>query len=82
VQWWTGYKIPKGGKTSYLYIAIGTILIQSNTCLSVMAPSLYRLFLSAEAPPALEKDLPISVLQNCIKLTNEPPEGLKVNFHI
>lgn len=38
----------------------------------------YRLFLSAEPPPALEKGLPISLLQNCIKLTNEPPEGLKV----
>ena len=38
----------------------------------------HRLFLSAEAPPALEKGLPISLLQNCIKLTNEPPEGLKV----
>ena len=41
---------------------------------------LHRLFLSAEAPPALEKGLPISLLQNCIKLTNEPPEGLKVRL--
>ena len=41
---------------------------------------LHRLFLSAEAPPALEKGLPISLLQNCIKLTNEPPEGLKVDI--
>lgn len=38
----------------------------------------FRLFLSAEPPPALEKGLPISLLQNAIKLTNEPPEGLKV----
>jgi hypothetical protein len=38
----------------------------------------FRLFLSAEPPPALEKGLPISLLQNSIKLTNEPPEGLKV----
>jgi len=40
----------------------------------------FRLFLSAEAPPALEKGLPISLLQNSIKLTNEPPEGLKPNL--
>lgn len=39
-----------------------------------------RLFLSAEAPPTLERPLPISLLQNSIKLTNEPPEGLKVNL--
>lgn len=43
--------------------------------------SVRRLFLSAEAPPALEKGLPISLLQNCIKLTNEPPEGLKASLH-
>ena len=40
----------------------------------------FRLFLSAEAPPILEKGLPISLLQNSIKLTNEPPEGLKPNL--
>ena len=39
---------------------------------------LHRLFLSAEPPPLLERQLPISLLQNSIKLTNEPPEGLKV----
>lgn len=38
-----------------------------------------RLFLSAEPPPSLERPLPISLLQACIKLTNEPPEGLKVH---
>ena len=38
-----------------------------------------RLFLSAEAPPQLERPLPISLLQNSIKLTNEPPEGLKAS---
>ena len=37
----------------------------------------HRLFLSAEPPPLLERQLPISLLQNSIKLTNEPPEGLK-----
>ncbi len=40
----------------------------------------FRLFLSAEPPPALERGLPISLLQNSIKLTNEPPEGLKANL--
>ncbi|MEW5311809.1 MAG: hypothetical protein WDW38_003494 [Sanguina aurantia] len=40
----------------------------------------FRLFLSAEPPPILEKGLPISLLQNSIKLTNEPPEGLKANL--
>lgn len=39
-----------------------------------------RLFLSAEVPPILERALPISLLQNSIKLTNEPPEGLKVSI--
>ncbi|GBF97683.1 flagellar outer dynein arm heavy chain beta [Raphidocelis subcapitata] len=40
----------------------------------------FRLFLSAEPPPALERALPISLLQNSVKLTNEPPEGLKANL--
>eukprot|EP00879_Flechtneria_rotunda_P029616 GHRR01032042.1.p1 GENE.GHRR01032042.1~~GHRR01032042.1.p1 ORF type:complete len:1612 (+),score=608.41 GHRR01032042.1:122-4837(+) len=40
----------------------------------------FRLFLSAEPPPALERGLPISLLQNSIKLTNEPPEGLRPNL--
>jgi dynein heavy chain len=40
----------------------------------------FRLFLSAEPPPGLEKGLPISLLQNSIKLTNEPPEGLQANL--
>lgn len=39
-----------------------------------------RLFLSGEAPPALERPLPISLLQTSIKLTNEPPDGLKVSI--
>lgn len=41
---------------------------------------LHRLFLSAEPPPQLERALPISLLQNSIKLTNEPPDGLKANL--
>ena len=40
----------------------------------------FRLFLSAEPPPALEKGIAISLLQNSIKLTNEPPEGMKANL--
>ncbi|KAK9866454.1 hypothetical protein WJX84_011662 [Apatococcus fuscideae] len=40
----------------------------------------FRLFLSAEPPPQLERALPISLLQNSIKLTNEPPDGLKANL--
>lgn len=48
--------------------------------LSEGAHAEFRLFLSAEPPPALEKGLPISLLQNSIKLTNEPPEGLKANL--
>lgn len=45
-----------------------------------LLPHPCRLFLSAEPPPALERGLPISLLQNSIKLTNEPPEGLRPNL--
>jgi hypothetical protein len=44
------------------------------------APLPCRLFLSAEPPPALERGLPINLLQNSIKLTNEPPEGMRPNL--
>ena len=40
----------------------------------------FRLFLSAEPPPALERPLPIALLQASVKLTNEPPDGLKANL--
>ena len=40
----------------------------------------FRLFLSAEPPPALERALPVSLLQASVKLTNEPPEGLRANL--
>ena len=40
----------------------------------------FRLFLSAEPPPSLERGIAISVLQNSVKLTNEPPEGMKQNL--
>ena len=36
----------------------------------------FRLFLSAEP----SNDIPIGVLEKCIKLTNEPPAGLKANM--
>jgi len=36
----------------------------------------FRLFLSAEPSP----DIPIGILERCIKLTNEPPAGLKANL--
>jgi dynein heavy chain len=36
----------------------------------------FRLFLSAEP----SKDIPIGILEKCIKLTNEPPTGLKANM--
>jgi len=40
----------------------------------------FRLFLSAEPPPILERGIAISLLQNSIKLTNEPPEGMRPNL--
>lgn len=48
-------------------------------CKGVSKMIMCRLFLSAQPPPILEKPLPTSILQNSIKLTNEPPEGLKVS---
>ena len=39
----------------------------------------FQLFLSAEPPPALERPLPQSLISACVKLTNEPPEGLKAS---
>jgi len=36
----------------------------------------FRLFLSAEP----SDEIPINILQTCIKLTNEPPEGLRANM--
>lgn len=52
----------------------------SHDTVRVCARRLCRLFLSAEPPPALERGLPINLLQNSIKLTNEPPEGLRPNL--
>jgi dynein heavy chain, axonemal len=36
----------------------------------------FRLFLSAEP----SQNIPIGILERCIKLTNEPPQGLKANM--
>jgi len=40
----------------------------------------FQLFLSAEPPPSLERPLPPSLLQACVKLTNEPPQGIRANL--
>ena len=40
----------------------------------------FQLFLSAEPPPSLERPLPPSLLQSCVKLTNEPPQGIRANL--
>ena len=40
----------------------------------------FRLFISAEPPPSLERGIAISILQNSIKLSNEPPAGLQANL--
>ncbi|XP_072570592.1 dynein axonemal heavy chain 11 isoform X2 [Paramormyrops kingsleyae] len=42
----------------------------------------YRVFMSAEpAPSALEHIIPQGVLENSIKITNEPPTGMLANLH-
>ena len=38
----------------------------------------FRLYLSAEPSP----NIPVGILEKCIKLTNEPPSGLKENMKI
>jgi dynein heavy chain, axonemal len=40
----------------------------------------FQLFFSAEPPPSLERPLPPSLLQSCVKLTNEPPQGIRANL--
>ena len=43
----------------------------------------FRLFLSAEpSADRINGTIPISLLQSCIKLTNEPPEGLSENLRV
>jgi len=43
----------------------------------------FRLFLSAEpSADRVNGTIPISLLQSCIKMTNEPPEGLSENLRV
>ena len=46
--------------------------------LAELAHSDFRMFISAE--PTLPPNMPISILQASVKLTNEPPEGLHANL--
>lgn len=42
----------------------------------------YRVFLSAEPAPSPESHIiPQGVLENAIKITNEPPTGMHANLH-
>lgn len=42
----------------------------------------YRVFISAEPAPTPEEHIiPQGILQNSIKIINEPPTGLLANFH-
>ena len=45
---------------------------------SMAAHDDFRLFLSGE--PGIIPPLPINLLMICLKLNNEPPEGLKPNL--
>jgi dynein heavy chain len=38
----------------------------------------FRLYLTAE--PSVQFPIPIGILERCIKLTNEPPSGLRANM--
>ncbi|XP_069077648.1 dynein axonemal heavy chain 11-like [Pleurodeles waltl] len=42
----------------------------------------YRVFMSAEPPPSpKEHIIPQGILENSIKITNEPPTGMRANLH-
>lgn len=41
----------------------------------------FRLFLSANPPEEGGKPIPPGVLEACLKVTNEPPKGMKANLH-
>lgn len=42
----------------------------------------YRVFISAEPAPSVETHIiPQGILENAIKITNEPPTGMYANLH-
>ena len=42
----------------------------------------YRVFISAEPPPSPDEHvIPQGILENSIKITNEPPTGMFANLH-
>ena len=68
------------------WVALQNIHLTPGFCKGMLEPRLdkiaegahpdFRLFLSAEPTDAM----PIPVLQACVKLTNEPPDGMKANL--
>jgi dynein heavy chain len=49
-------------------------------CSAVAHPD-FRFYLTAEPAPAEFHIMPSGILQACIKITNEPPSGVKANLH-